>query len=358
MAATIDEREFTSKMGYVKDLAESNKLTTIPSYYTYSTSNLRSSEEDNEVVVQEQIPTIDFSLLTSTSREQRSKIVQELGRACQDWGFFMVINHGIPEGFMDKMLKACQDFFNQTEEEKLKCSGKTVLDPIRCGTSFNSSKDKVFCWRDYLKVMVHPQFHSPPTPAGFSEVSFEYCQRTRQVARELLKGISESLGLEENYIDKAMELDSCFQILTGNFYPPCPQPELTMGLPPHSDHGLLTLLIQSRNGGLQIKHNGKWINVRALPNSFLVNTGDQLEIVSNGKYKSVLHQAVVNNKTQRISLATTHGPRFDKVVAPALELVNKEDNLPTYRGMTYKDYLEFQQGNSLDGKSCLDCIRV
>lgn len=359
MAATADETSFILKMGYVKDLAEFDRLTTLPSHYAYSSSTVRSSEdEDSQVEAEEQIPTIDFSLLTSPSPDIRSKTVGELARACEDWGFFLVMNHGLPEGLIEKMLDVCGEFFNQTEEEKLKCAGKSVLDPIRCGTSFNASKDEVFFWRDYLKVMVHPQFHSPPKPVGFREISFEYCQRTRQVARELLKGISESLGLEKNYIDEAMELDSCFQILTGNLYPPCPQPELAMGLPPHSDHGLLTLLIQNQNGGLQIKHNGKWINVGSSPNSFLVNIGDQLEIVSNGKYKSVLHQAIVNNRATRISIATTHGPRFDKLVAPALELVDNENSQAKYHGMTYREYLELQQGNRLDGKSCVDRIRV
>lgn len=94
----------------------------------------------------------------------------------------------------------------------------------------------------------------------------------------LLGGISESLGLEEGFLDKALDLKSGLQIFVGNYYPNCPQPELTMGMPPHSDHGLLTLLIQNQVGGLQVQHEGKWINVNALPNSLLVNTGDHLEV--------------------------------------------------------------------------------
>lgn len=101
----------------------------------------------------------------------------------------------------------------------------------------------------------------------------------REIVKEISKGISESLGLEANYISKAMNLESSFQIFIANWYPPCPQPELAMGLPPHSDHGLLTLLTQNGIGGLQIQHNGKWVNVNSFPNSFLVNTGDHLEVL-------------------------------------------------------------------------------
>ncbi|GMP46949.1 hypothetical protein CsSME_00014910 [Camellia sinensis var. sinensis] len=176
------------------------------------------------------------------------------------------------------MVDACNGFFDLREEEKREFEGKHVLDPIRCGTSFNSKADKVFSWRDFLKVFVHPQFHFPNKPIGFSELLREYSKQTRKVAMELLRGISESLGLEECYIEKAMDLESGLQIFVGNLYPPCPQPELAMGLLPHSDHGLLAMLIQNEIGGLQLHHNGKWVNVKALPNSFLVNTADHLEV--------------------------------------------------------------------------------
>ena len=112
----------------------------------------------------------------------------------------------------------------------------------------------------------------------YSELSLEYCERARGLARELLKAISESLGLEPFYIEKVMNLDKGLQMLYANFYPPCPQPELAMGLPPHSDHGLLSLVTHNGIGGFQLEHNGMWVNVNAIPNSFLVNIADQLEV--------------------------------------------------------------------------------
>lgn len=90
-----------------------------------------------------------------------------------------------------------------------------------------------------------------------SEVFAGYSSAVRKLARGLLEGISESLGLETGYIDKAMNMESSLQILTANLYPPCPQPELAMGLPPHSDHGLLTILMQNGIGGLQVNHGGR-----------------------------------------------------------------------------------------------------
>lgn len=78
-----------------------------------------------------------------------------------------VVNHGIPENLMKDVIDGTEGFFNLREEEKKEFEGKNVLDPIRCGTSFNTSKEKAFFWRDYLKVFVHPQFHSPNKPQGY-----------------------------------------------------------------------------------------------------------------------------------------------------------------------------------------------
>ncbi|KAL6347259.1 hypothetical protein AAG906_013695 [Vitis piasezkii] len=322
----------------VKSLSESSALTSIPSTHTFTT-------DPNHLLAfdpQHSIPIIDFSLLTSGDADQRSRAIQDLDQACLEWGFFMLINHGVPESLMTGMIEACRGFFDLTEEEKREFKGPT----------FCLRSD--FVLEDFLKVFVHPQFHSPSKPAGFSKVCLEYTQRIRKVVGELRKGISKSLGLEEWYIDKTMNMDSGLQILIANLYPPCPQPEYAMGLPPHSDHSFLTLLIQNGIGGLQVHHKGHWFDVNPIPNSILVITGDLLEVLSNGKYKSILHRAVVNNKTTRISLAVFTGPSLDTVVEPAKELSHP----PTYVGITYKEYLELQQGNKLDGKTCLDRVRI
>ncbi|KAL7599047.1 2-oxoglutarate-dependent dioxygenase 19 [Lactuca sativa] len=343
------------KMNFVKRLSESRDLNTIPSIYTYTT-NPNESPVSNS---QDSIPTIDFSLLTSPDPSLRLQVIQELGDACKDWGFFQVINHGVPEDLMNMVVEKSNEFFNLTDEEKKDFEEKDVLDPIRYGTSFNSKKDKVFCWRDFLKVIVHPEFHSPNKPVGFSEIMLEYSKRTREVVRGLLNGISMSLGLDQSCIEKTMKLESGLQIFVVNLYPPCPQPELAIGLPPHSDHGLLTLLINNGVGGLQIKHNGKWVNVNdTFPGSFLVNTADHLEIFSNGKYKSVEHRAIVNNVATRISVVVANGPSLDTVVRPAYELVDEERCPASFVPMKYKEYLEMQQGNQIVGKTCLDRVRV
>lgn len=79
-----------------------------------------------------------------------------------------VINHGVPESLIRSMIEVCRGFFELPEEDKDQYRGYHVLDPIRCGTSFNSSVEKVFFWKDFLKILSHSTvFHSPTKPTGF-----------------------------------------------------------------------------------------------------------------------------------------------------------------------------------------------
>lgn len=81
--------------------------------------------------------------------------------------WLQVVNHGVPERLREATVDALEGFFHLTEEEKREYTDKHVMDPIRCGTSFNLTVDKFRFWRDYLKVFVHPVFHSPAKPHGF-----------------------------------------------------------------------------------------------------------------------------------------------------------------------------------------------
>jgi len=69
------------------------------------------------------------------------------------------------------------------------------------------------------------------------------------------------------------------QAIRVNYYPPCPKPERVIGLKSHSDINGLTILLQiSDIEGLQIKKDGQWIPVKPLPNAFIINIGDILDV--------------------------------------------------------------------------------
>ncbi|KAM5573123.1 hypothetical protein ABKV19_012912 [Rosa sericea] len=320
MAAVARALE-TSNVTSIKSLAESPALSSVPSAYAF---NINPNDEADPNDPEFAIPIVDMSLLTSGSPDQRTQIVHDLVKICEEWGFFIAINHGVPESLMKGMIEAYHGFFSLPDEEKEEFkSGNDVLE------MFN-----------------------------FSEISLEFSKRSREVALEITRAISESLGLEPDYIYNTMNMDRGLQMLAGNYYPPCPQPENAIGIPHHTDPGLVTLVIQNEMNGLQVEHNGKWLTVNGPPNGFFVNLADQMQILANGKYKSVMHRATVNNKATRISIAIPHGPSIDTIIAPAPELCEREGQAPKYLAMNYKEYMQLVQSGKNFMKLTLDHIRA
>lgn len=71
----------------------------------------------------------------------------------------------------------------------------------------------------------------------------------------------------------------------------------------------------------------------------------------------MVHRVAVNNQRTRMSVAIANGPSIDKAVSPVPLLVDSE-HPEAYLAMTYEDYIKSQQSKPLDGRSCLDRIRL
>ncbi|KAG1354729.1 putative protein DMR6-LIKE OXYGENASE 1 [Cocos nucifera] len=108
------------------------------------------------------------------------------------------------------------------------------------------------------------------------QVVGEYCKNTRELALRLLEAISERLGLENDYMEKA--LGKQVQHMAMNYYPPCLQPELTYGLPGLKDPNAITILLQDGVSGLQVFRNGKWVAVNPIPDTLVINIGDMVQV--------------------------------------------------------------------------------
>ena len=89
--------------------------------------------------------------------------------------------------------------------------------------------------------------------------------------------MAKALGMDANYMKELF--DQGTQMFRMNYYPPCKQPELVIGLNAHSDAGGLTILLQvNEMEGLQVRKDGMWIPIKPLNNAFIVNIGDILEV--------------------------------------------------------------------------------
>lgn len=111
------------------------------------------------------------------------------------------------------------------------------------------------------------------------EVIDEYGKEVVKLCRRLMKLLSVNLGLPEDVLQNAFGGENIGACLRVNFYPKCPQPDLTLGLSSHSDPGGMTLLLpDAQVPGLQVRKDNKWITVKPARHAFIVNIGDQIQV--------------------------------------------------------------------------------
>ncbi|XP_062117419.1 probable 2-oxoglutarate-dependent dioxygenase SLC1 [Humulus lupulus] len=337
---------------------------------TPTTTTTTTSPKDSNNLIK--LPVIDFSDLMESSK--RPQVLKSIENSCQQYGFFQVVNHGIPKEVIRDMMEVSTKFFELPHEERAKYMSSDMKAPVRYGTSFNQTKDKVFCWRDFLKLVCHPISDVlpqwPSSPVDFRNLAATYAKETKSLFLILMEAIVESLGIvgtttntttkdeEKDKDNNIMEkFEDGSQLMVVNCYPPCPQPDLTLGMPPHSDYGFLTLLLQDEVEGLQIQFQDQWLTVDPIPGSFVVNVGDHLEIFSNGKYKSVLHRVLVNSMRARISVASLHSLPFMHMVSPSPKLTN-EANPKRYKDTDFSSFLEYISSREPKRKNFLESRKI
>ncbi|KAJ4732172.1 2-oxoglutarate (2OG) and Fe(II)-dependent oxygenase superfamily protein [Rhynchospora pubera] len=307
----------------------------------------------SEVVTDTNIPIIDLS------SPNKSLIISQIANACEKYGFFQVVNHGITEEMLRKVMGIGKEFFKLPPEEKAKLYSDDPAKKMRLSTSFNVRKETVHNWRDYLRLHCYPleEFVPdwPSKPELFKEIMSTYCTQVRQLGFRLFGYISEGLGLETDYIENVLGEQE--QHLAVNYYPQCPEPELTYGLPAHTDPNALTILLQDQQvSGLQVLKEGKWIAVDPVPWAFTINIGDQLQALSNGRYRSVWHRAVVNSNKERMSIASFLCPCNSALICPPKKLTEKSPAI--YRSYTYDEYYKKFWSRNLDQEHCLELFKT
>ncbi|KAK9945890.1 hypothetical protein M0R45_011381 [Rubus argutus] len=279
------------------------------------------------------IPVIDFSKLDG---EERATTLAQIANGCEEWGFFQLVNHGIPEELLERVKKVSDECFKNEREEKFKKS--TLVKSLN-----EDQKLENVDWEDVFTLLDDNEW--PSKTPGFKETMAEYRAELKKLAERVMEVMDENLGLPKGYMKKAFnggEGDNAFFGTKVSHYPPCPQPELVTGLRAHTDAGGVILLFQDdKVGGLQILKDGEWIDVQPLPNSIVINTGDQIEVLSNGLYKSVWHRVLATPTGNRRSIASFYNPSLKATIAPAPELVDKANQGvdQTYPKFLFGDYM-------------------
>ncbi|CAA2971452.1 DOWNY MILDEW RESISTANCE 6 [Olea europaea subsp. europaea] len=307
------------------------------------------------------IPVIDMEGMCDDPT-RRIKVVQDIGNACKHSGFFQVINHGISQPILDGAISTAARFFDLPTKEKEKFMSNEVHEPVRYGTSIQDGLDKVQFWRVFLKQYAHPLkewVHLwPNNPPEYRQKMGDYAVAVQKMAIDIMGAITESLGLGPTYL--TTKLDDGMQVMFVNCYPRCSQPELALGLPPHTDYTCITIVLQNSADGLEIRDlgDGSWRLIPLVRSALQVNVGDYLEVLSNGRYKSVVHRVTLNNEKARISISSLHSLGMDVKMESAKELVD-EEHPKGYKESSFNDFLDFISKNNLEEeKSFLKTVKI
>ncbi|CAN1312002.1 1-aminocyclopropane-1-carboxylate oxidase homolog 1 [Linum perenne] len=246
-------------------------------------------------------PIIDLAMVHDPIK--RKETVDQIRNAAESWGFFVIVNHGVPKNIQDEMTTRIKEFFELDLEEK-----------------------KEFYDREQTK---------------------KYTSEMNKLGDLLFELLSEGLGLESNHLKDMGCLDTVGFVL--HYYPPCPQPELAIACVHHTDIDFLTVIVQDEVGGLQVLHHNSWVDVPYIPGALVVNIGDMLQ-----------HRVKAQKVGPRVSNATFFGhgsSKFTRLYGPIKELVS-EKNPPKYKEITIRDYYRASYEKGVDGTSILPRLKL
>ncbi|GAY63843.1 hypothetical protein CUMW_228960 [Citrus unshiu] len=320
-------KEFDDTKAGVKGLVDSGE-------------NLPKSSDNDDICLQ--VPLIDLEGFEDCRRMEN---VNKIREASETWGFFQLINHGVPVSVMDEMLEGVRRFHEQPKEVKMEMYSRDCQKLVR----FFSNGDLLVTkgaadWRDAIAFDFRDGQLDPETfPKICRKAVSEYMKYIIKLKTILSALLSEALGLSSDYLAsmECMETES----LVCQFYPPCSEPELTFGASKHSDPSFLTVLLQDHIGGLQVLHRNYWADVPFVQGALLI---------TNHRFRSVEHRVLVGRVGPRVSVACFFYPSTMNKVKPYEPI--KEflfDDPPIYRATSVAEYMAYFRSKGLDGNPTL-----
>ena len=234
----------------------------------------------------EPLPIKPFQIpIINLGSADRASMVERIRDALENLGCFQVVNHGIPASVMNETLQGVRRFHDQEVEVKKRFYTRDITRTVMYNSNFNLYSSTNVNWSDSFYTCMAP---SPPPAEELAEVcrdiQIEYSNHVLKLGGFLFRLISEALKLNPNHLGD-LDCDKGL-IFAGHYYPPCPQPDLTMGGSRHTDDGFITVLLQDEIGGLQILHDQQyWIEVPPTPGALVVNIGDLLQVLQRNTTK-------------------------------------------------------------------------
>ncbi|CAN8306283.1 unnamed protein product [Cochlearia groenlandica] len=304
------------------------------------------------------IPIIDFESIhvDATSREC---IVEKIKDASEKWGIFQVINHGVPLRVLEDIQNGVVRFHEEDPEVKKSYFSSDFASKFVYHNNFELYSSSSGNWRDSFAGYMAPHPPNPnELPVACRGPMIEYTKHVMSLGGLIFELLSEALGLSSEMLKNLDCMEGLHMIC--HYYPPCPEPDLTLGTSKHSDNTFITILLQDNIGGLQVLHQDCWVNVTPIHGAIVINIGDFLQVMTNDKFISAEHRVLANKYRQRVSVACFFSSSMNsnhRVYGPIKELLS-EENLPKYRAFTIPEYTKGYIEKGLDGTSHLSNFKI
>ncbi|TVU28710.1 hypothetical protein EJB05_20240 [Eragrostis curvula] len=298
--------------------------------------------------------TVSFPVINMEKLEtdEKSAAMEVIRDACENWGFFELLNHGISHELMDEVERLTKAQYASCQAQKFKEFARRTLE-----AGENGADVKDVDWESTFFVRHRPVSNVADLPDlddHYRQVMKEFASAIEKLAERLLDLLCENLGLEPGYLKKAFAGSNGPTFGTKvSAYPPCPRPDLVDGLRAHTDAGGIILLFQDDQvSGLQLLKDGEWVDVPPVRHAIVVNIGDQLEVITNGLYKSVMHRVLTRPDGNRMSIASFYNPGADAVIFPAPKLLGDEEERAetAYPKFVFEDYMNLYVRHKFEAK--------
>jgi isopenicillin N synthase-like dioxygenase len=305
----------------------------------------------------ETIPILDLGPYLAGEPGAERRLAEQLRRACEEIGFYFIVNHGVPQRLIDRAFAETARFHAEPLAEKTKLLiNDHMIGYLPLGYStFRSStvnrntkhdlNEALFVRRDRTQddpdVVSGKRWRGlnqwPAALPGFRETMVEYFRTMEALGQKLLPLYALALDLPRDYFLPLF--DGAHINLRLSHYPANAAAEDNQfGIAPHADAGFLTMLPQSEVPGLEIRTTaGSWLAAPSLPGSYLVNTGDTLNRWTNGRFLSTPHRASNTSRRERYAMPFFYDPNTD-VMIECLPTCQGPGNPPRYKPQTYGDF--------------------
>ncbi|KAL2788537.1 hypothetical protein BJX66DRAFT_252583 [Aspergillus keveii] len=267
-------------------------------------------------------PIIDFAPFYGPDSIKKDNLIRELRQACEEFGFFQLVNHGIPSDLQDSILAQSKKFFDlpiQVKEgyskdtnpfnrgyERLRAQKfeKRTRGDLKEG--FYLGKNRGIDEADVVarKFGQGPNIYPHELGTEFRDVVETYHAALTALAEGILRMLARTLDLDEDVFGGFVETPVA--VLRLLHYPPQPADagEMERGIGAHTDFGAVTILLQDRTGGLQVWNNlsSTWVDVTPIPGAYVVNLGNMMMRWTSDRYLSNLHRVINTSGKERFSV--------------------------------------------------------